>query len=274
MLLDNAPIAVKKELNIKKDPSPMKPVKRELDGESDEEDYVMLDAGTSSTQVQPDPGRAPGRIIGSTRPLEDFKANLTEGDIVSKAVEDLAWVSAPFYTPMSPNADDSHSIQDILERPFSSRRTDELMGCMTELRRTCLQVSLVLLLCSRLTTPSGGRDRAVERVRFLRVALTNAHILARFIRELKDKCHDDEWTGNKGFWKEVQKVGRSVGLIAKAEAEAVGGRSRVSENTATKARTSTSSLPQKLTTASTSFCKTDAYGKFPRTLLSCSFQCT
>jgi hypothetical protein len=101
-------------------------------------------------------------------------------------------------------------------------------------------------------------------------ATANAGVLARFIRELKDKCHDDEWTGNKGFWKEVQKVGRSIGLIAKVEAETAGGRSRVSENTAAKACTNNSPPILRLTTTS-SFYKTDACGEFR---LSCSFHCT
>ncbi|KAF8214293.1 SPOC like C-terminal domain-containing protein [Mycena galopus ATCC 62051] len=39
-----------------------------------------------------DPARAPGRIVGHTRPLDDFKANIALGDMVSKAVEDLGAV--------------------------------------------------------------------------------------------------------------------------------------------------------------------------------------
>jgi len=38
-----------------------------------------------------DPQRAPGRIIGMAAPLPDFK-NTLEGDVVSKAMEDLGWV--------------------------------------------------------------------------------------------------------------------------------------------------------------------------------------
>jgi ATP-dependent DNA helicase 2 subunit 2 len=70
-----------------------------------------------------DPGRAPGRIIGTTYPLADFKKNLAQGDVVTKAVEDLAWV-----------------INDIVMKPFSSRRTDELLECMRVLRDTSLKV--------------------------------------------------------------------------------------------------------------------------------------
>ncbi|KAF7367429.1 SPOC domain-like protein [Mycena sanguinolenta] len=69
-----------------------------------------------------DPGRAPGRIVGNTRPLDDFKANIARGDMVSKAVEDLGAV-----------------ITEIVMRPFANRRTAELMECMDTLRDTCLK---------------------------------------------------------------------------------------------------------------------------------------
>ncbi|KAJ7480055.1 SPOC domain-like protein [Mycena galericulata] len=69
-----------------------------------------------------DPARAPGRIIGATRPLADFKANIERGDMVSKAVEDLGVV-----------------ITEIVLRPFASRRNTELMECMETLRDTCLK---------------------------------------------------------------------------------------------------------------------------------------
>ncbi|KAG6831636.1 hypothetical protein H0H92_008713 [Tricholoma furcatifolium] len=68
-----------------------------------------------------DPGRAPGRIIGSTYPLDDFKKNISQGDVVTKAVEDLALV-----------------ITEIVMRPFASRRHNELIECMTTLRETAL----------------------------------------------------------------------------------------------------------------------------------------
>lgn len=70
-----------------------------------------------------DPGRAPGRIIGTTYPLADFKKNIAQGDVVTKAVEDLAVV-----------------ITEIVMRPFSSRRSAELMECMGALRDTSLKV--------------------------------------------------------------------------------------------------------------------------------------
>ncbi|KAJ7924419.1 SPOC like C-terminal domain-containing protein [Mycena leptocephala] len=69
-----------------------------------------------------DPARAPGRIVGNTRPLDDFKANIARGDMVSKAVEDLGVV-----------------ITEIVMRPFANRRNAELMECMETLRDTCLK---------------------------------------------------------------------------------------------------------------------------------------
>ncbi|KAF8171709.1 SPOC like C-terminal domain-containing protein [Mycena galopus ATCC 62051] len=69
-----------------------------------------------------DPARAPGRIVGNTRPLDDFKANIARGDMVSKAVEDLGAV-----------------VTEIVMCPFANRRSAELMECMETLRDTCLK---------------------------------------------------------------------------------------------------------------------------------------
>ncbi|KAF8172182.1 SPOC like C-terminal domain-containing protein [Mycena galopus ATCC 62051] len=69
-----------------------------------------------------DPARVPGRIVGNTRPLDDFKANIVRGDMVSKAVEDLGAV-----------------VMQIVMRPFANRRSAELMECMETLRDTCLK---------------------------------------------------------------------------------------------------------------------------------------
>lgn len=77
----------------------------------------------SSSSPPLDPARAPGRIIGRIHPLEDFQKNIRQGDIVSKAVEDLAWV-----------------VKDIVMRPFASRRQEELLKCMKALRKTALNV--------------------------------------------------------------------------------------------------------------------------------------
>ena len=71
---------------------------------------------------EPDRGQAPGRIIGSTYPLEDFRTNLARGDVVTKAVEDLCAV-----------------ITEVVLRPFAARRTEEMVQCMGELRRACLE---------------------------------------------------------------------------------------------------------------------------------------
>jgi ATP-dependent DNA helicase 2 subunit 2 len=82
---------------------------------------------TPARSISPEinPGRAPGRIIGTTYPLIDFKKNLAQGDVVTKAVEDLGAV-----------------ITEIVMKPFSSRRSAELLECMTALRDTSLKVCL------------------------------------------------------------------------------------------------------------------------------------
>jgi ATP-dependent DNA helicase 2 subunit 2 len=72
-----------------------------------------------------DPGRAPGRIIGSTFPLQDFRENIARGDLVTKAVADLAFV-----------------IQDVVLKPFASRRHAEMIECLQALRDTALKVSV------------------------------------------------------------------------------------------------------------------------------------
>lgn len=66
-------------------------------------------------------GWDPGRIIGRAHPLEDFKKNIARGDIVTKAVDDLAYI-----------------IKDIVMKPFASRRQDEILECMRVLRGTCM----------------------------------------------------------------------------------------------------------------------------------------
>lgn len=63
-----------------------------------------------------------GRIIGTTYPLEDFKSNLSSGDIVTKAVEDLAFI-----------------IQEIALQSFAERRQEELIDCLQEMRSVCLR---------------------------------------------------------------------------------------------------------------------------------------
>jgi ATP-dependent DNA helicase 2 subunit 2 len=68
-------------------------------------------------------GRAHGRIIGSTYPLKDFMNNLKRGDLVSKAVEDMAVV-----------------IREIVMKPFATKRQEELIKCLKSMRDTCLKV--------------------------------------------------------------------------------------------------------------------------------------
>jgi ATP-dependent DNA helicase 2 subunit 2 len=63
-----------------------------------------------------------GRIVGSIYPLDDFKVNLNSGDVVTKAVEDLAFI-----------------VQEIALQPFAERRHDELVECLKEMRNVCLR---------------------------------------------------------------------------------------------------------------------------------------
>jgi len=83
-----------------------------------------LPTPTASPEPEPDPQRAPGRIIGNAYPLRDFRQNLKHGDVVTKAVEDLGVV-----------------VREIVRRPFASRRKDEMVECLKELRQECLIVS-------------------------------------------------------------------------------------------------------------------------------------
>lgn len=83
-----------------------------------------LPTPTASPEPEPDPQRAPGRIIGNAYPLRDFRQNLKQGDVVTKAVEDLGVV-----------------VREIVGRPFASRRKDEMVECLKELREACLKVS-------------------------------------------------------------------------------------------------------------------------------------
>jgi len=114
------------------------------EGENDEELLLNLKKPTNTgTPVPPgqekplptparslsplivDPGRAPGRIIGNTYPLKDFKKNIAQGDVVTKAVQDLAEV-----------------IVEVVLKPFATRRRGEMIECMKILRKTCLEVCL------------------------------------------------------------------------------------------------------------------------------------
>ncbi|THH13198.1 hypothetical protein EW146_g6992 [Bondarzewia mesenterica] len=77
---------------------------------------------TPSPEPEMDYGREPGRIVSTTTPLNDFRKNISRGDVVTKAVEDLAW-----------------AIREVVMRPFAGRRYREMHECMTELREVCLQ---------------------------------------------------------------------------------------------------------------------------------------
>ncbi|KAG6333279.1 hypothetical protein ID866_5813 [Astraeus odoratus] len=81
-----------------------------------------LPTPTASPQPELDPQRAPGRIIGNTFPLKDFRKNLERGDIVTKAVEDMGVI-----------------VREIVGRPFAGRRKDEMLECLKVLRVTCLR---------------------------------------------------------------------------------------------------------------------------------------
>ncbi|KAH0838704.1 hypothetical protein J3R83DRAFT_7032 [Lanmaoa asiatica] len=81
-----------------------------------------LPTPTASPEPEPDPQRAPGRIIGNAYPLRDFRQNLKQGDVVTKAVEDFGVV-----------------VREIVGRPFANRRKDEMVECLKELREACLR---------------------------------------------------------------------------------------------------------------------------------------
>ncbi|KAG1738615.1 SPOC domain-like protein [Suillus paluster] len=90
--------------------------------EKDKRPFNALPTPERSMSPAVDPGRAPGRIIGSTYPLRDFKTNLAQGDVVTKAVEDMGAV-----------------IKEVVLRPFASRRHKEMIDCMVAMRDTCLK---------------------------------------------------------------------------------------------------------------------------------------
>ncbi|KAI6028982.1 SPOC domain-like protein [Pisolithus marmoratus] len=125
--------------------------------------------------------RAPGRI-GNTFPLKDFRTNLSRGDVVTKAVEDMGTV-----------------IREILERPFAGRRKDEMIECLRVLR-----------------------DLFEETIQEDEIDAWN--------EGLRRDCFSE--TGNKAFWVELKKLGRSISLISSSEAEEIGGISLVPESAA------------------------------------------
>ncbi|GJE94221.1 ku80-like protein [Phanerochaete sordida] len=139
----------------------------------------------SSRSPTPERDRAPGRIIGTTHPLAEFYANTASGDLVSKAVEDLAFV-----------------VRTVVFKPFTTRRTDEMLECVRALRRVCLEEDEV-------------------------------DAWNQFLRDLKRRCLDDD-PGNEYFWSKLSDLGRDVSLISASEAQRQGGRSDVSDAEADK----------------------------------------
>ncbi|KAI5114682.1 hypothetical protein M0805_002122, partial [Coniferiporia weirii] len=119
-------------------------------------------------------GRTSGRIVGTAHPLRDFKDGVQATNLQEKAISDLAFV-----------------IKDIIVKPFASRREEEMIECMLELRLVCL---------------NGG----------------NLDAWNSFLRDLRDVCLFS-LPGNKMFLQSVCRIGRSLSLIATSETNASGG---------------------------------------------------
>ncbi|KAG1825465.1 SPOC like C-terminal domain-containing protein [Suillus subaureus] len=140
LLLDKKPVASRKGKEPAASQVPVssklaRPAKKsaasdsETEEESDQEPLLLnkrpfnaLPTPERSMSPDVDPGRAPGRIIGSTYPLRDFKTNLAQGDVVTKAVEDMGVI-----------------IKEVVLRPFASRRHKEMIECMIAMRDTSLK---------------------------------------------------------------------------------------------------------------------------------------
>ncbi|KAG1832906.1 SPOC domain-like protein [Suillus subalutaceus] len=140
LLLDKKPAASRKgkepaASQVPLSPKLARPAKKsaasdsETEEESDREPLLLskrpfnaLPTPERSMSPDVDPGRAPGRIIGSTYPLRDFKTNLAQGDVVTKAVEDMGVI-----------------IKEVVVRPFASRRHKEMIECMVAMRDTSLK---------------------------------------------------------------------------------------------------------------------------------------
>ncbi|KAJ3980021.1 SPOC domain-like protein [Lentinula detonsa] len=136
-----------------------------------------------SMDIDINPQRDPDRLIGRTNPLADFKLNLERGDIVTKVVEDMSAV-----------------IQEVVLAPFASRRSTEMIECLMELRKVCLEEDEI-------------------------------DAWNTFLPEFKKECIKSS-PGNKEFWSKVQKVGRRISVISDKEAEKNGGMSQFSEYSA------------------------------------------
>lgn len=113
-----------------------------------DEDALMTPArSVSPERIQVvDPGRAEQRIIGITDPLADFVQNLAVGDLVTKAMFDMGFI-----------------IADVVMRPFSRRRSKEMLECMKKMRQTAVEVRVDLSsprygLPTIRICPAGGRS--------------------------------------------------------------------------------------------------------------------
>lgn len=189
-----------------------------------EDDHLLLeevttrgpDSAKSSALPTPNRSASPdleidereeGRIIGFSYPLGDWRKNIAEGDVVSKAVEDMGYV-----------------IREIVSRPFAERRHEEMIECMQEMRETCLRED-------EIDEWNGCVGSGKTAQLWTRLIIGVAH---RFMMDLREQCLETDGGGNTAFWKEVCAVGRTLSLISKAEAANAGGRSRISESVASE----------------------------------------
>ena len=182
----------------------------ETEPESDDEVWVSsskkgakLPTPSPEPNIVTDPQRPPGRIIGLAKPLADFKDNISQGDVVSKAVEDLGWV-----------------VKEVVLRPFAGRRHAEMIECLNELREVCLQEDEI--------------DAWNRCVSFFSFPTNNfmSHLESSILRKVKTECTKE--SRNTVFWDEVKK--NKIGLITASEAARHGGKSNVSDSSAEEVR--------------------------------------
>ncbi|PCH33115.1 SPOC domain-like protein [Wolfiporia cocos MD-104 SS10] len=140
----------------------------------------------SDSELSIDAGREPQRIIGTTNPLEDFRKNIARGDVVTKAVEDLGAV-----------------IEEVTASMFVTKRLEEMLRCMREMRKVALEED--------------------------EIGTWN-----RFLRNLREACTTGK--GDKGFWQLVKNQGRELSLISDVEAANQGGQANVTESEAAEVR--------------------------------------
>jgi ATP-dependent DNA helicase 2 subunit 2 len=171
------------------------------DPESDEDVWLpsrkkgaKLPTPSPEPGIATDPQRAPGRIIGMATPLADFKHNISQGDVVSKAVEDLGW-----------------AVKEVVLRPFAGRRHAEMITCLEELREVCLQEDEI---------DAWNRYVSLHYLLYDLEAIGNS-----ILRELKMECAKEP--GNPAFWGEIKKRKGDLGLITASEAARYGGKSNI-----------------------------------------------